>query len=641
MPHRFGSIGLRSVLALILAWPIFVQANDVKSSLQKYEHTLVSVGAKRGDLLLTRLNPSGLPASFFEMPGGVKVQQVIVVDMLAYYYLGYRTSQLWVRGTEGGKEVEYQRSFGEKGRRVSDWSVPNSLVLPAAFQTLRSMKPLGINEISPRPQQGSAAVSGYQAERTYNSSEPVAESFAGYIGVVSLIENDVLVHQLPFTIGDFVLTEGFGQGREPPPGRVMMALQGANDRDIATAREAKDLDRALAAGDLTSVTKQITTPAQANQKLADGWTPLMVAIASNQLPLAQWLIERGADVNITRSDGTSALLMATQARSLEAMTLLLKHKAKPNVSGNDRGETPLSVAVWSREPKLLEALLKAGANPNALDVRGQAPLSLLVGSFRGEVETLQSMVTLMLKFGADPGYANETMSCETALKELRQKNPQAIEAVGPLVPESPTNVAVCQAKQAARQAQARDQRETNEAPSKLQAALETSKALKDNPVMAAMRQRQTVAVVSALALGTPADQHGPNIQGDTALHMALRELKAYENLVEVLVGVFVKARISLDQKDQYGVTALMLAAGDAKTQTVSALLKGGASLEIKDRDGATALFFAVLAGKTETVRLLLAQGAKTDVKQRDGNTALSLGKQQGFREIVRVLENGQ
>jgi hypothetical protein len=101
MPHRFGSIGLRSVLALILAWPIFVQANDVKSSLQKYEQTLVSVGAKRSDLLLTRLNPTGLPASFFEMPGGVKVQQVIVVDMLADYYLGYRTFGFWRVANDG------------------------------------------------------------------------------------------------------------------------------------------------------------------------------------------------------------------------------------------------------------------------------------------------------------------------------------------------------------------------------------------------------------------------------------------------------------------------------------------------------------------------------------------------------------
>jgi uncharacterized protein len=520
---------------------------------------------------------------------------------------------------------------------LSEWKLSENSILPVAFQTLRAMKPVPIAEIRPRPQQSSSAVSGYQAERTYNSNEPGAESFAGYIGMISLIENGVLVHQFPFTIDDHVLTEGFDQGREAPPGRVLMALQGASEASIKAGYASKGLDRALAAGDMTAVASSITNPTEANQKLADGWTPLMVAIASKQLKLAEWLIKQGADVNARGPVATSALLMATQARSMEAMTLLLKHKAEPNIVTSDRRYTPLSVAIWSRNPALLEPLLQAGANTNGTDSFGEAPLTLLVGSFRGETETLATMVSLMLKFGADPGFANEFLSCKTALKELWQKNPQAIEPVGPLIPESPAKIAICQAKETARNEQAREIKVRDEVANRQGAALQTSRTLKDNPVMAAMRQKQSLAEVSAVALATPDSQLGANSENDTALHMAMRDLKTYEGLVEVLV----KAKMPLDGKDKHGVTALMLAAGDAKTQTVSELLKGGAALELKDRDGATALFFAVLAGKKDTVLVLLAQGAKADVKQNDGNTALSLAKQQGFREIVQILENAK
>jgi Ankyrin repeats (3 copies) len=240
-----------------------------------------------------------------------------------------------------------------------------------------------------------------------------------------------------------------------------------------------------------------------------------------------------------------------------------------------------------------------------------------------------------LKFGADPSYANEFRSCKTALKELWQKNPQAIEAVGPFIAESPAKIAICQTKETARNEQARENKEQESAAFGLEATQQTSRTLKDNPVMAAMRLKQSLAEVSALALATSVDLLGPNSEGDTALHMAMRNLKTYEGLVEILV----KAKMPLNGKDKHGVTALMLAAGDAKTTTVSTLIKGGAALEIKDRDGATALFFAVLAGKKDTVQVLLAHGAKTDVKQNDGNTALSLAKQQGFREIVQILES--
>jgi hypothetical protein len=65
-----------------------------------------------------------LPASFFEMPGGVKVQQVIVVDMLADYYLGYRTFGFWRVANDG---------------RCLDQQAPNPWVRLSYFELSHSL----------------------------------------------------------------------------------------------------------------------------------------------------------------------------------------------------------------------------------------------------------------------------------------------------------------------------------------------------------------------------------------------------------------------------------------------------------------------------------------------------------------------
>jgi uncharacterized protein len=638
MPNPFKPqlrlVMLPWVLALCLPWVALAQTEKIEIGLTQYESTLLASGAKRGDGLLTRLGPAELPAPLLLAPNNLSVKRVIAVDMLAFYYLGYRTTMVWLQGTErDGAEVEYQNSFVAKGRRVSGWSTSTPARFSNAFQSLQTMKATPIHEITPRPQQGSGAISGYQGDRTYNSTEPVPSSFAGYIGILTLLENGEVVHQMPLTVRDYVLTEGF-EGRAPPPGRVPMALQGASASDMEAVVANSALDRALAAGDMAFIEKRITDRARANQALSDGWTPLMVAIANQRLKLAQWLLARGADVNALGLGGNSALLLAAKGGSLEAMKLLLKHKADPNIAPNDLGDTPLTAAIWTRKATPVELLLKAGANPNAVNAHGVAPLALLTDSFRGEVKTLKDMVLLMLKHGADPGYVNARMSCSTALKALQSSNAAAMEEVAPLIPESRQRVTACEAKRKADNEAFLANKDVNEAAAALEAAKTASRNLKDNAVMAAMRQKLPASAVSKVLLGAAPSDLGPNMAKDTALHMAMHDLQAYETLVTALID----SKTPLDSQNQYGVTALMLAAGEAQAQTVLALLKAGASMELKDRDGATALLFAVLAGKIDNVRALLAHGAKTNVTQRDGSTALTLAKQQRFHNIVQILE---
>ncbi|HMO13928.1 MAG TPA: formyltransferase family protein [Pirellulaceae bacterium] len=67
-----------------------------------------------------------------------------------------------------------------------------------------------------------------------------------------------------------------------------------------------------------------------------GWTPLVVACFNQHQQAAQWLIDRGADVNYTSPKGTSVLMYAktkllnAKQRDFDLLALLIRHGADVN-----------------------------------------------------------------------------------------------------------------------------------------------------------------------------------------------------------------------------------------------------------------------------------------------------------------------
>jgi hypothetical protein len=71
-------------------------------------------------------------------------------------------------------------------------------------------------------------------------------------------------------------------------------------------------------------------------------TPLHLAVANQNLVLARFLIEHGADVNARDGKGQTPLHYAVNRRDLELIRLLLDAKADPNLSDAE-GKTPLAM----------------------------------------------------------------------------------------------------------------------------------------------------------------------------------------------------------------------------------------------------------------------------------------------------------
>jgi len=88
-------------------------------------------------------------------------------------------------------------------------------------------------------------------------------------------------------------------------------------------------------------------------------------------------------------------------------------------------------------------------------------------------------------------------------------------------------------------------------------------------------------------------------------------------------------------RDEYGQTALILAAGNGHTATVERLLAAGADVNARDQNGQTALMFAEGRGHTEMVERLLAAGADVNARDRNGRTALMLAAWRRQPETVK------
>jgi ankyrin repeat protein len=319
------------------------------------------------------------------------------------------------------------------------------------------------------------------------------------------------------------------------------------------------------------------------RELADAACPVEGAalfrpIGQGELELVQFLIDRGADVNVVA--------------------------AKEFYTFVPKSCTPLGVAIRSGHVDVVAALIKGGAN-----VRQRTGRTIKFGSkweWSPIVEAARcdraEIIGLLAAAGADLDVIDPDNELGTALlTAISLGNEAAVKALIDLGAD--VNLTAGSARWL---------------PLALAKELKKAKIVK-------LLEKASAGVAKPFAtkeqLGKAAER------GDLA---SVRKL--------IASGADIHAPCSFAGGEK---TPLALAAANSHDKVVSALLKAGAKVEAADVLNATPLFHAAENGHAKVVRLLLAAGADADVKVKaayDGKvTPLIAAAERGQLEVVQAL----
>ena len=104
-------------------------------------------------------------------------------------------------------------------------------------------------------------------------------------------------------------------------------------------------------------------------------TPLHIGAYYNSINAMEQLLQHGAQINLADDKGNTALLNALNSRNpqIETVRFLLNHGAKVECA-NKKGQNPLHLAVATKNIKIINLLLEAGASRTQRDGNGLVPL---------------------------------------------------------------------------------------------------------------------------------------------------------------------------------------------------------------------------------------------------------------------------
>lgn len=105
--------------------------------------------------------------------------------------------------------------------------------------------------------------------------------------------------------------------------------------------------------------------------ITSGESALHIVVNRRDRLWLDFLIARGANVNIRDARGVTPLVLACNINFIEGVETLIAHNARVD-EPSDTGETPLIAAIHARNTELMRVLLRAGADPDRADNSGRS-----------------------------------------------------------------------------------------------------------------------------------------------------------------------------------------------------------------------------------------------------------------------------
>jgi len=109
----------------------------------------------------------------------------------------------------------------------------------------------------------------------------------------------------------------------------------------------------------------------------EGYSPIIYATKVNNKSVINGLLESGADASVVSKDGKSLLHHAALNGSVHLVDYLIKNKLVNDIDGVDQNyETPLILAVKSKNVDIVKYLVERGADVNHTNIIGESVLAM-------------------------------------------------------------------------------------------------------------------------------------------------------------------------------------------------------------------------------------------------------------------------
>ena len=369
---------------------------------------------------------------------------------------------------------------------------------------------------------------------------------------------------------------------------------------------ADEIHDAVKSGDQAKVAALLADhPDWINQKNDDGLTPLNLACNEGQLEIFDFLLEKGADINIGDNDNSIPLHIAAQFGQMEMVQKLLQLGNDINVRDNN-GMTALILASYGY-PELSQYLVNQGADFKSANNRGITPL--FAASIGGKAD--------LVKFYIDKGAKIEPF-VEGHIYPIHSAASYGRTEVARLLLENG----------------AKADRETDDGNTPLSWAVNANSLGVDKlliehgadinhrdehgatPLHYAAQRGNLNVVKYFVEQG--ADVNAVDNSGWTPLTMSsFADVEIAKYLI--VNGAQVNTGNCQDKSSKCcepnPTTPLHMAAQRGKIELAQVLLDNGARVNVLNGDGVTPLHFAILENDSAMVSLLLSRGAFVNIAE--------------------------
>jgi serine/threonine-protein phosphatase 6 regulatory ankyrin repeat subunit B len=345
------------------------------------------------------------------------------------------------------------------------------------------------------------------------------------------------------------------------PSRTRLLLYGvivtlvliAGGRNLYQRRQRAELFRALEQKNLAGVQAALARGANPNGRSRNGTPALSVAVRMGQNEAALMLIKAGAEVQQRDAYGQTALQYALLSGSPQVVRELILRGGDPRTTYDSR--TPLSFFARTGERDMVQRLLDQGVAPDATGY--DSPLS------EAAAGNHIAIIDLLLARGASINYRNG-MKPSALVYAVRENAAQAAERL-------------------------------------LQKGIDVNATFSKTGFVGAGGNGYMRVTHNHTALSEAIE-----VTGNREMVRLLLQYGANPNLAVTRSSRAIGRPIKADGIVWDGVTPLMMAARNGRTDILRLLIARGALLNVRNREGLTARDLAARRNQTAAVSLLRA-----------------------------------